>query len=205
MLPMSLRRLLAIAALFTLAASALLAPGCTSVSGRGGASGALVLQAPEGRTLDPLQESAKPVVCLLLVRVDCPISNRYAPEVQRLAEAFADTADCWLVYSDPDETFAQIQAHVEDYGYPFGALRDPEQRLAARVGARVTPEVAVFGPARELVYVGRIDDRYVEFGRARPAATVRDLELVLTALAAGEAPPQRRTEAVGCPLPELLP
>jgi len=49
-----------------------------------------------------------------------------------------------------------------------------------------------------MVYRGRIDDRYVDFGRSRPAPTTRDLRAVLQALAAGSTLTPRTTPAVGC-------
>jgi len=53
------------------------------------------------------------------------------------------------------------------------------------------------------VYRGRIDDRYVDFGRARAAPTSRDLREVLQALARGGPVAPRTTAAVGCSIPQL--
>jgi len=208
---MSPSRSLALAAFLcpflALVGLAFLTAACTASPGAEGPASPrapLPLETLAGKPAHPLLEAERPAVCLLLVRTDCPISNRYAPEVRRLAEAFADTAEFWLVYCDPGETTEQIEAHRVAYGYPFPALRDPELRVARSLDARVTPEVAVFNARRELVYVGRIDDRHVDFGKTRTAPTVRDLEQLLAALAAGDEPELRRTEAVGCPLPELV-
>ena len=63
-------------------------------------------------------------------------------------------------------------------------------RLAQRdgdAGGRPCSWPAPSGP--RLVYRGRIDDRYVDFGTARAAPTTRDLEQVLDAIVAGEAVP----------------
>ena len=69
------------------------------------------------------------------------------------------------------------------------------------MGMTVTPEAAVFvahpsGP--RMVYRGRIDDRAVDFGRARPEPRTRDLADVLDALTAGRTLIPRTTTAVGC-------
>ena len=48
-----------------------------------------------------------------------------------------------------------------------------------------------------MVYLGRIDDRFVELGRERPAATRNDLRNVLTALVAGKPVIPSRTIAAG--------
>jgi hypothetical protein len=161
----------------------------------------------EGRGVDPFLAGSPAAAVFVFVRTDCPISNRYAPEMRRLQERFAgpDMA-FWLVYADPDETADAIRRHVEEYGYKAAALRDPEHAFVRFAGARVTPEAAVYllgSPGPRLVYRGRIDDRYVALGQARPAPTTRDLEDVLTAIAAGARPDFRSTAAVGCFIPEL--
>jgi hypothetical protein len=155
-----------------------------------------------GRNVYPLE--ADSAVVFILTRTDCPISNRYAPEVQRLMEEYGAHVDFWLVYPDPEESPGQIAEHVHDYGYRCGVLRDVTHQLVDMVGAEVTPEAAVFSPDGRLVYSGRIDDRYVDFGKARPQATIHDLERVLLAVLAGDYVASTRTRAVGCPIPELL-
>jgi hypothetical protein len=59
------------------------------------------------------------------------------------------------------------------------------------------------GAGPRMLYRGRIDDRYVDFGRARPAPTTRDLREVLQALAAGSTLTLRTTPVVGCFIPPL--
>ena len=156
-----------------------------------------------GRVVDPL-DSAAPIVLLIFTRTDCPISNRYAPEVRRLTEKFDDRGvDIWLVYPDPDTAVPQIHEHLREYGYTCAALRDPEHELVERAAATITPEAAVYGPRRKLVYRGRIDDRYADFGKARAAATRHDLEDAIEAALAGEPIAAPRTKAVGCFIVDL--
>lgn len=157
----------------------------------------------DGRPVDPFADGAAATV-LLFVRSDCPISNRYAPEVRRIWSEFTERGVSFhLVYADPAEPVATIRRATEDFAYPFPARRDPEQRMVARVGATVTPEVAVFDAARRLVYRGRIDDRWASLGRPRAAPTRRDLVEVLEALVAGERLVPRTTRAIGCYIPRL--
>jgi hypothetical protein len=153
-----------------------------------------------GRVVDPLVASAGArAVVLLFVSVDCPVSNRYAPEVRRLHDRLApEGVRFWLVYPNPLETPAAIRAHLKAFGYPAAAVRDPHQDLARRVGASITPEAAVFDRDRRVVYRGRIDDRYVSLGVERPAPTRRDLALALSATLSGHAVEMPMTQAVGC-------
>lgn len=161
--------------------------------------GEITVKDLDGRTVDAL--GARTTV-LIFTRTDCPISNRYAPEVRRIYEAFSNRADFWLVYVDPKQTAETVRAHVREYGYPFGALLDGRHELVKLAGASITPEAAVFA-GRKLIYRGRIDDRYVTFGKARQTATKHDLEDALAAVAAGKPAPFRETKAVGCFIEDL--
>jgi peptidoglycan/xylan/chitin deacetylase (PgdA/CDA1 family) len=168
-----------------------------------GVEGSLVLIDLYGRAIRPLELATSGLVVFLFTRTDCPISNRYAPEIQRIMREYGPHADFWLVYPDPEEVPEQIVEHVKSYGYDCRVARDVAHELVDRVGAEVTPEVAVFNAMGRVVYAGRIDDRYVDFGRTRREATIHDLERVLLALLAGDEVASTRTSAVGCPIPNL--
>jgi len=153
----------------------------------------------ENRRIDPFQASvgAKAVV-FLFTATDCPISNRYAPEIQRVYQAYADKGvTFFLVYPNPADTPALIREHVKSFGYKAQPLRDPKHDLARFTGATITPEAAVYAGGR-LVYRGRIDDRYVELGLERPTATTHDLADAIAAAVAGKPVPHATTQAVGC-------
>jgi len=157
-----------------------------------------------GQTVNPLEEDDGRANVFIFTSVDCPVSTRYAPEVERLRSKYGDQGIAfWLVYPNPSETPDQIRKHLEEYGYGLDALRDGEHRLVDLAGARVTPEAAVFVPAMGLVYRGRIDNRYVDFGKARPRATKHDLEEVLEAVVSGESITPHYTEAIGCYISDM--
>lgn len=180
---------------------------CAGPAGRSPADpGEVELLELDGGTVTPgeLARRAGTAAVLLFTRADCPISNRYAPEVRRLAGRYGEHGVVfYLVYPNPDATPASIREHLEEFAYRLPALRDPEQRLVAATGARVTPEAAVFDPGGRMVYRGRIDDRWASFGTLRTAPTRRDLAEVLAGLAAGDSPEPRTTEAVGCYIEDL--
>jgi hypothetical protein len=156
----------------------------------------------DGAAIDPFAD--REIVVLVFVTPDCPVSNRYAPELSRIAAATpTDRVAWWLVYPDPDVGAAAIEAHRREYALELPALRDPSHVLVARAQARVTPEAAVFVRAA-LVYHGRIDDRIPEIGRAKPQPTVRDLDDALAATLRGESPHHDSAPAVGCPIGDLL-
>ena len=153
----------------------------------------------EGRLVDPLTAETPAPTAFVFVRTDCPIANRYAPELRRLHDDYAGQGvRLFLVYADADETPEIIREHLAEYGHSAPALRDVHHDLVRRTGVRMTPEAAVYSPAGTLVYRGRIDDRHVEYGRSRPRATRTDLRDVLDRLVAGETPALTTTRPVGC-------
>ena len=160
----------------------------------------------EGRTVDPLKNSDALATVFLFARVDCPVSNRYAPEVQRLYKQFQPhKVDFCLVYPDPDQTADRIRQHMKEYGYPFRALRDPQHQLVAKTGAKITPEAAILLSNGNVAYCGRIDDWYADFGKARAAPTRRDLEVALKAVVSGRTAPPPSGDPVGCFISDLKP
>jgi redoxin len=167
----------------------------------------LVVTDLSGRRVQPLAARDVRTTVFVFTRTDCPIAARYLPELERLQRRTSGgELAFWLVFVDRDQPAEAIRAYLESYGFHGRVLRDEEHALVRLTGATITPEAAVFsreasGPT--LVYRGRIDDRYVEPGRARPAPTVRDLDEVLSALSGGASVRFRSTEAVGCVIADL--
>ena len=176
----------------------------TSVSAQPGPSARGVIDLA-GKTANPFASTARARV-FLFVRTDCPLTNRYAPELQRIASEFAGRGvEFWLVYPDPAETPSGIENHIQEYKFPGTPLRDPRHELVRRAQVTVAPEAAVFDTRGALLYAGRIDDRFVDFGKARPAASTHDLELAISAVLAGRPVSPARTRAIGCYLADIKP
>lgn len=159
----------------------------------------LVLIDSNDQPVNPFQGDSAKATVFFFVRTDCPISNRYAPEIQRLAAKYSEHGFAfWLVYPDRDISAREIEQHGKDYHLRLKALRDPRHALVKLARVTVTPEAAVFlGDVRE-VYHGRIDDRYVDFGKERPAPTRSDLDEALRAIAENKPIVSAVTRAVGC-------
>jgi thiol-disulfide isomerase/thioredoxin len=138
----------------------------------------------------------------IFTATDCPISNRYAPEIQRLAAKFP-AARFVLVYPVKADTLELITEHRRKFSYAIDFVRDLDQQLVKQTGVTVTPEVAVMRD-RQLLYRGRIDDRYIDFGKDRVKPTKRDLEDALAAIVAGKSVAVKETRAVGCILSDLV-
>ena len=157
----------------------------------------------DGRSVNPLSATSAKIVVLVFLRGDCPVSSRYAPVIQQISKQFAEQASFWLVYPDKSESPARIRKYLQDYGYHLPGLRDPDHALVKLGHAQITPEVAVFDRNRQLVYDGRIDDWYVDLGRARPAPTTHELEDAIHAALAGKSVTKSEVRGVGCYISDL--
>jgi hypothetical protein len=165
-----------------------------------GSSQALQVSAPVSAAHELAPGGAR-VVVLFFATTDCPISNRYAPEIERLDHAYAGRGvRFWWVYPDQTDDAAAIAKHRKDFGITGTLFPGRPAQAVEMAHARVTPEAAVFvaedGRLRE-VYHGRVDDRYIAIGQERPQATRHDLEAAIQAALAGK-PVPAGGPAVGC-------
>jgi thiol-disulfide isomerase/thioredoxin len=156
-----------------------------------------------GHSVNPLAADSGKVVVLVFLRRDCPVSSRYAPVIQQISKQYADDASFWLVYPDKDDSPQAIRKYLQDYGYSLRAIRDPGHVLVKLGRVQITPEVAVFGRDRQLVYDGRIDDWYVDLGRARPSPTTHELEDAIRAALAAKPVARNDVRGVGCYISDL--
>ena len=156
-----------------------------------------------GNPVDPFKIASGKVVVLIFVRTDCPVSNRYAPTIQKLSDEHADKASFWLVYPSKTESAAMIRRHEREYGYKLPALRDPQHVLVKESRAEITPEVAVFDASRKIIYHGRIDNLYEDIGRTRSVATTHELQDAIAAALGGKSLTADSAHAVGCYISDL--
>ena len=162
-----------------------------------------VAQDLSGKAVSPLEVAAGKPLVLIFVRTDCPISNRYAPAIQAMSQKYSSSAVIMLVYPDKAETPQNIKQHLHDYGYKITPLRDPQHALVKLGKVEVTPEAAVFDGKGELIYHGRIDNWYKEFGRARSAPTTHELDDAIQAALNSQHPAPASVSGVGCYISDL--
>lgn len=140
----------------------------------------------------------------IFVATDCPNSNTYAPILARLYHQYSQRGVAFYnVYSDPSESAGAVRKHDADYLVPFPALLDPHQILARQTGARSTPEAVILSPEGQELYRGRVDDRFVDFGKTRFHPTQNDLSDALEAVLEGKPVPHPVTKVLGCAIPGL--
>jgi hypothetical protein len=157
---------------------------------------------PAGRDGRPPELPAPSPATQVIVFVsrDCPVSNAYAPTIQRLCRAYgARGVRCTLVYEDEGITLDAVRAHLAEYGYRSVDTRiDEAGTIARRLGATVTPEAAIVDARGATRYRGRIDNFYAALGRPRQLVTKHDLRDALDAVLADRSVERPRTAAVGC-------
>jgi hypothetical protein len=163
----------------------------------------------DGRPVTQLALPGSRAVVLFFAASDCPVSNRYIPEIQRLTRQFEPLGvRVWFVYPNPGDTAKVVRAHDQEFSITANTALDNKQSLMQMAHATTTPETAVFipegGGLRE-VYRGRIDDRYIALGTERPQATRHDLEEAIRAVLAGKPVPQPGGPPVGCSIVTLQP
>ena len=143
-------------------------------------------------------DSTRPVAVVFMDSY-CPVSNRYALELQ----AFADRAsgagiEFYGVISDPLITPEEARQFASEYGIDFPIIFDGSGDLATRLDPLATPEAFVIGADNQIIYRGQIDDRFASIGVLRNTYSSHDLLDVMAAFETGETPTPYRTMPVGC-------
>lgn len=154
----------------------------------------------EARAWPLLSPATGAVHVIVFVGTECPISNRYAPEIRRMIADYAGKkVRFFLSYEDPAGVPVSIPKHLGEF-YPnleISSYIDRDHALARELGARATPTAVIYTTAGR-AYRGRIDDLYLSLTQARREPTERTLRLSLDAVLAGRPAPKPETQAVGC-------
>lgn len=146
----------------------------------------------EKHSLDSYKNSK--AIVLMFVATRCPVSNAYNSRMAELYNEYHHRGIAFLgVNSNKLENVAEIKEHAQENKFGFPVLKDPENRIADKFGASVTPEVYVLNPDWEVVYHGRIDD-------AKKMENVKshDLKNALDEVLAGKDVTTSHTKAFGC-------
>jgi peroxiredoxin len=162
------------------------------------------LRDTQGAVHTPAEWTGRRAVVLFFVTTDCPIANSYVPEMNRIREAYAARGVLlFAVQAEPRTPDSEVARYAREYRYSFPVLLDPRQVLVKLSGATITPQAAVLSPEGKVLYLGRIDNRAVDFGVQRPRATELDLREALDAALAGRSVPHAFTKSIGCAIPRL--
>ncbi len=166
------------------------------------------VQLPKLSDLDGIQhvvpspEAAATVI--FFVTIDCPIANRYVPEMRRIAMEFGKREVAFLLaYVDPYLDREEVVEHRKDFDISIPGVYDDKHLIVKALGATITPQAAIIGSDGVLKYRGRIDDTYVEHGRPREKPTRQDLRIALDEVLSGNPVTVPVTKSIGCDIPVI--
>jgi peroxiredoxin len=131
---------------------------------------------------------------ILFIATKCPVSNAYNARMQKLAEDYrAKGFNVVGINSNVAESAAEVKEHAADNGLSFTILKDPNNKVADRFGAQVTPEAYLLDASGKLVYHGRIDN-----SRNGDSITSTELRDAIEATLAGKPVEKAEVKAFGC-------
>ncbi len=135
-----------------------------------------------------------PITVVTFIATQCPVSNSYNQRMSGLYKDYtAKDVKFIFVNANRSEPAAEVREHAKRVGFPFPVYKDPDNILADRFDAQVTPENFVIDSSGVIRYHGAIDDNMNE-SRVR----TRTLRAALDALLAGKPLPSTETKAFGC-------
>ena len=140
----------------------------------------------------------RPLVVVVFLSADCPLSKLYAPRLLELEREFGPRGVAFAgIFPNASDTSAAIKRFGQEHRIGFPLLRDDGARIADRFGATRTPEAFALDKERTVRYRGRIDDQN-DVTTHRPQPTRRDLALALEDLLAGRLVSTPAATASGC-------
>ncbi len=135
-----------------------------------------------------------PITVVTFIATQCPVSNSYN---QRMSDLYKDytakNVKFIFVNANRSEPASEVREHAKRVGFPFPVYKDPDNILADRFDAQVTPENFVIDNSGVIRYHGAIDDNMNE-----SRVHTRTLRAALDALLAGKPLPSTETKAFGC-------
>lgn len=160
--------------------------------------GSFSLKDPAGKSVQTPDPKAVLTVAFFVIP-ECPIANRYSPEIKRICDAYESKKVAFrLVFADPDVTATQAKKHLKDFGLDCPGILDSKMALSKATGATISPEAAVLDPTGKVLYRGRIDDLYVSHGNRRPNPKRRDLRIAIDEALSGKPVSVPVTTTTGC-------
>jgi thiol-disulfide isomerase/thioredoxin len=144
---------------------------------------------------------SKRAVVIFFTTTECPLSNGYIPEMNRLQKEYAArNVAFFAVEVDTSIADRDVRKHAKDFAIGYPVLIDKRQTLVRRTGATATPEVAVLSSKGAVLYLGRIDNRWkisisIETSSPNTICAMRSTPCCQPAV------PHATTKVVGCAIP----
>jgi peroxiredoxin len=138
-------------------------------------------------------KDAKAIV-IMYIATRCPVSNAYNERMVKLYDDYASKGVVFLgINSNKKEDAEECEEHADENNFEFPVLKDPDNKIADKYDAQVTPEIYVVNSKLELLYHGRIDNSQKEDN-----VESQDLRNALDEILDGEEVKVADTKAFGC-------
>jgi peroxiredoxin len=133
-------------------------------------------------------------IVILFISTRCPVSNNYNERMVKLYDDYVPQKVRFLaVNSNKKEDAEEVKKHAQENKFEFPVLKDPQNKIADRYDAQVTPEVYVVNTKLELLYHGNIDD-----SRREKDIESHMLRNALDEILAGKEVTVKESKAFGC-------
>ncbi len=135
-----------------------------------------------------------PITVVTFIATQCPVSNSYNQRMNAIYQDYSSKGVKFIfVNANRTEPASEVRAHAQRVGFGFPVYKDPDNQLADRFDAQVTPESYVIDSAGIIRYHGSIDD-----SQNPDHIKTQRLRLALDAVLAGKQVDQPETKAFGC-------
>lgn len=112
---------------------------------------------------------------------DCPICIQYSPTINDLYDEYGDQISFVGYFPNFSSKSHKIELYKNNYGIQFPLFTDYYKVQAKKYNAEVTPEVVLYNNTKdEVIYQGRIDNKFYKLGRRRNVVTEHDLKLAIS-------------------------
>ncbi len=135
----------------------------------------------------------------IFVTSECPIAQRYTPEINRIIKAYGGVSNFQFQYEDVGVSQASLDKHHKEYKIGCGFTLDKDHSLAKALKVKTVPTAVVRDLKGNVLYMGRIDDAYGRDFRWHPAKQT-DLRNALDAVKKGVPVKVKSTKVIGCAL-----
>jgi len=143
-------------------------------------------------TLSAIKDAKAIVIMYIATR--CPVSNAYNERMVKLYDDYHSKGVVFLgINSNKKEDAEECAEHAEEHDFQFPVLKDPNNKVADKYDAQVTPEIYIVNANRELLYHGRIDNSQREDNVEN-----QDLKNALDEILDGKVVSVTETKAFGC-------
>jgi len=130
---------------------------------------------------------------------DCPICIQYTPTINELHESYGEQISFIGYFPNFSSKKHKIEDFRAKYNLQFPLYTDYFKDKARKFNAQVTPEVVLYNNRTEqVIYQGRIDNKFYKLGRRRHVVTEHDLKSAMEQALNNETVAVPYSEPIGC-------